>query len=214
MTHPMTPPTPDEYRGLFKGPFVDDKGLVTPEVFIAFDLARNKALNEDLNDHIGAIIAGLQAVIQEQSRIASAKTAEPTTQTSKQDVNTSEHSRLPTRLEAQQAAQVLMRCNGADLSAWTNDVWPDQSMDEALRALSAPTEEQKAYPLSSFDALPCSTHDCGTMVEPKSVSVKNGEPTVAYNCPKCGRTWRIGPEGNETHAREGRKLLPVGQRSR
>lgn len=37
---------------------------------MAFDLARNKALNEDLNDHVGAIIAGLQAVILEQSRAA------------------------------------------------------------------------------------------------------------------------------------------------
>ncbi len=133
------------------------------------------------------------------------------TQGTQQNVPGAEMMRLPTRLEAQQAAQVLMRCNGADLSAWTNDVWPDQSMDEALRALSAPTEEQKAYPLSSFDALPCSTHDCGTMVEPKSVSIKDGEPTVAYACPNCGRTWRIDPEGNETHVRAGRKKYTMAE---
>ncbi len=122
-----------------------------------------------------------------------------------QNGDDAETMRLPTRIEAQKAAQVLMRCNGADLSAWTDDIWPDQGMSDALRALSAPTEKQRAYPLSSFDALPCSTKHCGALVEPKSVSFKDGEPTVAYACPNCGRTWRIGPDGDETHARAGRK---------
>ncbi len=191
----QTPASTPDYRNAFKAPFVDDRNLVSVEVFTAFDEARNKALHEDVNDHIGAIIGGLQAVILELSR-ASAMQQAPTLPAGA--VSTTEE-RLPTRLEAQAAAKVLLRCNGADLSAWTDDVWPDQSMDEALKMLAAPTDEQKKWPLGSFDTLTCP--ECGTDCDPKSVSVQNDKPTVAYACGGCGRSWRIGPSGDETHVR-------------
>lgn len=44
--------------------------------------------------------------------------------------------RLPTREEAAAAAEIIRLCNGADLSDWTDDVWPSQDLDEALRNFS------------------------------------------------------------------------------
>ncbi|MFL7901520.1 hypothetical protein ACJ41P_10335 [Azospirillum argentinense] len=50
-----------------------------------------------------------------------------------------------------------------------------------------------------FDTLPCPA--CETPVPPKSVSGTEESPTVAYHCSGCGRSWRINPDGDETHVR-------------
>ncbi|MGN6537591.1 MAG: hypothetical protein ACTHKQ_17915 [Mesorhizobium sp.] len=44
--------------------------------------------------------------------------------------------RLPTRDEARQAARLLLRCNGADLSEWGGDDLHDDSAQDALKELS------------------------------------------------------------------------------
>jgi hypothetical protein len=43
---------------------------------------------------------------------------------------------LPTREEARQAARLLLRCNGADLSEWGGDDLHDDSAQDALKELS------------------------------------------------------------------------------
>lgn len=44
--------------------------------------------------------------------------------------------RHTTREEAGAAAAILLHCNGHDLSTWTNDLWPDDTLDHALKLLS------------------------------------------------------------------------------
>lgn len=44
--------------------------------------------------------------------------------------------RLPTREEAAEAAAILRLCNGADLDAWSDGIWPNEDSDDALRLLS------------------------------------------------------------------------------
>lgn len=102
------------------------------------------------------------------------------------------------RQEAQKAAAALLRCDSADLRAWTKGEWPSAAMFNALRAIAEPTEEQENWTVQSFDALTCPS--CGSECAPKSVSIRNNEPTVAYAC-TCGRSWRINPNGDETHVR-------------
>lgn len=43
----------------------------------------------------------------------------------------------PTREEAAAAATILLRCNGHDLSTWTDDLWPDDTSHEAMKLLQA-----------------------------------------------------------------------------
>ncbi len=112
----QTPTLTTDYRNMFKTPFADDRQLVPVEVFIAFEEARNKALHEDGNNHIGAIIGGLQSVILELSRTPVTKQA-------------------PTRLDARGAAGVLLECRACDMTEWTDGVWPDIAMYDALRAI-------------------------------------------------------------------------------
>lgn len=40
-------------------------------------------------------------------------------------------------ITVQDAAKVLLACNGADLDEWTDGLWPDDDATEALQALSA-----------------------------------------------------------------------------
>lgn len=43
--------------------------------------------------------------------------------------------RLPTLEEAKQAARLLNACNGADLSDWTDDLWPCGDLTDGLKEL-------------------------------------------------------------------------------
>jgi hypothetical protein len=45
--------------------------------------------------------------------------------------------RLPTRTEAAAAAEILFRCNGYDLSTWTDDEWPSDEFSRAIKFLRA-----------------------------------------------------------------------------
>jgi hypothetical protein len=44
--------------------------------------------------------------------------------------------RLPTLCEAKAAAAILRKCNGWDLSVWTDDVWPSDDLKDACEALA------------------------------------------------------------------------------
>lgn len=54
--------------------------------------------------------------------------------------------RHTTREEAREAARTLRRCNGADLSEWTKDAWPDQGFDDAINALLEDDTDANAQP--------------------------------------------------------------------
>lgn len=43
--------------------------------------------------------------------------------------------RLPTLEEASAAAEILLLCNGMDLSDWSDDVFPCNDMEEGLKAI-------------------------------------------------------------------------------
>jgi hypothetical protein len=43
--------------------------------------------------------------------------------------------RLPTREEAAAAAEILLLCNGMDLSDWSDDLLPCDEMDNGLKAV-------------------------------------------------------------------------------
>lgn len=43
--------------------------------------------------------------------------------------------RLPTREEASAAAEILLLCNGMDLSDWSDELLPCDEMDEGLKSL-------------------------------------------------------------------------------
>lgn len=43
--------------------------------------------------------------------------------------------RLPTREEASAAAEILLLCNGMDLSDWSEDLLPCDDMDKGLKAI-------------------------------------------------------------------------------
>lgn len=51
--------------------------------------------------------------------------------------------RLPTLEEAAAAAEILMLCNGMDLSEWTGDIFPSDEAEEGLKAIVRTAKGQK-----------------------------------------------------------------------
>lgn len=51
--------------------------------------------------------------------------------------------RLPTLEEAAAAAEILMLCNGMDLSEWSDDIFPSDEAEEGLKAIVRTSKGQK-----------------------------------------------------------------------
>jgi len=47
--------------------------------------------------------------------------------------DTHDWERLPTQREFDAACRIIARCNGHDLDVWTDGVWPNDEMQEAIR---------------------------------------------------------------------------------
>ncbi|QKC99144.1 hypothetical protein [Mesorhizobium sp. NZP2298] len=51
---------------------------------------------------------------------------------------------LPTLEDAANAARILLLCNGHDLSTWTDDMWPSDDMQEALKSIASHANQPNA----------------------------------------------------------------------